>query len=151
MYIILTPRKVTSIFERFSPFTHTVHYRYRLINRFHPILAQFSRPELVAPHLESALDEQLWFARPISGAMSVSCFTSETSVPEIEHARHAPSFGHHTKALAGGGRNFEQPNVEDQYFEIQKLPITLREILLINFFIYKTIFSSLYFSKYLNT
>ena len=38
----------------------------------------------------------------------MSCFTSETSVPEIEHARHAPSFGHHTKALAGGGRNFEQ-------------------------------------------
>ena len=33
MYIILTPRRVASFFERFSPFTHTIFYRYRLINR----------------------------------------------------------------------------------------------------------------------
>ena len=59
MYIILTPRRVASFFERFSPFAHTILYRYRLINRCQPVPVRFSRPKLVAPHLESALDEQL--------------------------------------------------------------------------------------------
>ena len=59
MYIILTPRRVASFFERFSPFTHTILYRYRLINRCQPVPVRFSGPELVAPHLELALDAQL--------------------------------------------------------------------------------------------
>ena len=33
MYTILAPRRVASFFETFSPFTHTILYRYRLINR----------------------------------------------------------------------------------------------------------------------
>ena len=44
-------------FERFSSFTHTILYRYRLINRCQPVPVRFSGPELVAPHL--VLDEQL--------------------------------------------------------------------------------------------
>ena len=58
--------------------------------------------ELIAPHLESALDEQLqsWFARPISGATSVSYLTGETSISGIEPETRSQSFGHHTKALA---------------------------------------------------
>ena len=57
--LILTPRRLASFFERFSPFTHTILYRYRLINRCQPVPVRFSGLELVAPHLESALDEQL--------------------------------------------------------------------------------------------
>ena len=49
MYIILTPRRVASFFERFSPFTHTIRYRYRLINRCQPVPVRFSGPELFAP------------------------------------------------------------------------------------------------------
>ena len=57
MYInILTPRRVGSFFEFLSLYTHL--YRYRLINRCQRIPVRFSGPELVAPHLESALDEQ---------------------------------------------------------------------------------------------
>ena len=57
--LILTPRRLASFFERFSPFTHTILYGYRLINRCQPVPVRFSGLELVAPHLESALDEQL--------------------------------------------------------------------------------------------
>ena len=86
MYINQTPRRVASFFERFSSFTQTMLYRYRLNNRCQPIPVRFSGPELVAPHLESAFDEQLqsWFVRPISGATSVSCLTDETSVSGIK-------------------------------------------------------------------
>ena len=86
MYIIVIPRRVASFFERFFTFTHTILYRYHLIYRCHPVPIRFSGPELVAPHLESTLDEQLqsWFARPISRATSVPCFTGESSVSEIE-------------------------------------------------------------------
>ena len=38
-------------------FINTILYRYRLINRRQPVPVRFSRPELVVPHLESALDE----------------------------------------------------------------------------------------------
>ena len=102
MYIILTPRRVASFFERFSRFKHTTLYRYRLINRCQPVPVTFSRPELVMPHLESALDAQLesWLARPICGATSVSCFTGETSISGIELETYSQSLGHQTKALA---------------------------------------------------
>ena len=54
--IVLTPCRVASFFERFSPFTHTSLYRYHL---YQPVPVRFSGPEVVASHLESALDEQL--------------------------------------------------------------------------------------------
>ena len=57
--LILTPPRVAIFFERSSPFTHTILYRYRLINRCQPIPVWFSGLELAASHLESALDEQL--------------------------------------------------------------------------------------------
>ena len=101
MYVILlTPRRVASFFERFSPFTHTTFLSVpplsTVVNRF---LVLFSGPDLVATPLESAWDEQSWFARTISGATSVSCLTSETSVPGIEPETCSQSFDHHTKAL----------------------------------------------------
>ena len=47
--LILPPRGVASFFERFSPFTHTILYRYHIINRCQPVPVRFSGPELVAP------------------------------------------------------------------------------------------------------
>ena len=80
----------------------TVERPFYILSPTQLIPVRLSRPELVAPHLKSALDEQLqsWFARSISGATSVSCFTSETSVSGIEPETCSQSFGHQTKALA---------------------------------------------------
>ena len=47
MYIILTPRRVASFFAKFSPFTNTLLYRYRLINRCQPVPVRFSGPEQI--------------------------------------------------------------------------------------------------------
>ena len=60
MYVcILNPRRVAGFLKRLSPFTDIILYRHRLINRCKPVPVRFSGPELVAPHPESAVDEQL--------------------------------------------------------------------------------------------
>ena len=53
--IVLTPRRVASSFERFSPITHTILFQCHF---YQPVPVRSSGLGLVARHLELALDKQ---------------------------------------------------------------------------------------------
>ena len=136
MYVcnfIVSPQGCKFFQKVLSFYTHYTFIGTTFINRCQPVSVRFSGPELVAPHLESTLDEQLqsWFARPISGATSVSCLTGETSVPGIEPETYSQSFGHHTKALALSFWNYcfrWVPNYQEPETTLRKNPLVLAGI-----------------------
>ena len=102
MYIILTPRRVASFFERFCLFTHTILYRYPpyqpLSTGSGSILgAGASRP---SPGISIGRTAIVVVRTPCIWSYVSSCLTDETSVSEIEPETCSQSFGHHNEALA---------------------------------------------------
>ena len=94
--------KSCKFFERFFLFTHTILYRYRLINRCQSVPVRISGAELVAPHLESALDEP-----HVSPHLFHVCTIASSSVLSGGEARKIPCFPH--RAPTDGRARFATP------------------------------------------
>ena len=103
MYTILTPRKVATFFERFSPFyTHytlLVHPYQPLSTGSGSILGAGARRS--SPGISIARTAIVVVGTPyIWSYVSVLYFTGKTSVSRIELEACFQSFGHHLQALA---------------------------------------------------
>ena len=100
MYIILTPRRVGNFFERFSPFTHTILYRYRLINRCQPVPVD-SRGRSYSRFTWNQQRTALVVVRTPYIWSYVSILPYRWDFGLGNRTRDMlPVFGHHTKALA---------------------------------------------------
>ena len=115
MWFDWLPVGVQFFFKVRSFYTHYSFVGATFINRYQPVPdpIRFSRPELDAVHLESALDEQ----RPILRALCRELRPTLPVRPGIEPETCSQSFSHNTKALAlyfwsysfGWVRNHQEP------------------------------------------